>query len=937
MKQIKVLFSLVIALFLVTCNQPETQSKNFKVDYKKFELGNGLDVIFHTDRSDPVVAVALTVHVGSAREIENRTGFAHLFEHLLFNESENLGKGGLDNLSARVGGSGANGSTSNDRTNYFQTVPSDALEKMLWAEADKLGWFINTVTDPVLAKEKSVVQNEKRQVVDNQPYGHTEYVIDKNLFPKGHPYSWQVIGSLEDLQNATLQDVKDYYNRWYVPNNATLVVSGDFDTGKAEEWIHKYFDEIPPGLPIEPLPKQSGEVGSIIKLYHEDNFARLPELTLAWPSVEQFNPDMYPLDILVQYLSRGKSAPLYQVLVEDKKLAPGVRMSDQSMELAGKLELTVRAYNNTDLNEVLDAVQECFERFEKEGIPEKDLERIKAGQETGFYSGLSSVLGKGFQLAQYNIFTGDPGYVNQDIQKILSVTPADVMRVYEKYIKNKPYVATSFVPRGQINLALDDSKKAEVEEEVIVLGEEAVFDATAESQFERTPSTFDRTIEPPYGESPEIKVPDVWETELPDGMKIYGIENHEVPLVQFEMLIDGGFLLEDLNKTGVTNLVAEMMMRGTENKSARELEEAIQQIGASLRISASKEFISISGNSLAKNYQELINILKEVLTKPRWDEDELALVKQNITNRIRQQLASPNSMAQNNFDLILYEKNDIRSKNILGNEESVNAITMDDLKQYFVENLSPSVAKFHIVGDISRQDVLNSLKGIEQDWEVKDVTIPTPQVPETIEKSTVYFYDIPDAKQSVLMIGCPSLSAVDDDYYPASVMNYRLGGGGFASQFMQVLRQEKGYTYGIRSGFSGNRNDGIFSLSASVKTTITLEALQLVKEIMEEFPASYSENDMEITRNYMIKSSARAFETAGAKLNMLENVSNYGWDYDYVKKRQEIVEDFTVPQIKSLAEKYANPGKMIWLVVGDASSQFERLQQLGYGVPVRLN
>ncbi|MGB7841607.1 MAG: pitrilysin family protein, partial [Salinimicrobium sp.] len=289
----------------------QDSAKKFNVDYETFTLDNGLQVIFHVDRSDPVVAVALTSHVGSAREKSGRTGFAHLFEHLLFLESENLGKGGLDKLSARVGGSGANGSTSRDRTNYFQTVPNDALEKMIWAEADKLGYFINTVTEPVLAKEKQVVKNEKRQSVDNRPYGATMYVIDKNLYPEGHPYNWQVIGSLEDLQNATLQDVKDFYNRWYVPNNVILTIAGDFDKLQARQWVEKYFGEIPRGPEVEPLAKQPTHLEQTKSLYYEDNFARLPELTLTWPSVPSYDEDSYALEVLANYLSEGKNAPFY--------------------------------------------------------------------------------------------------------------------------------------------------------------------------------------------------------------------------------------------------------------------------------------------------------------------------------------------------------------------------------------------------------------------------------------------------------------------------------------------------------------------------------------------------------------------------------------------------------------------------------------------------
>jgi zinc protease len=339
------------ALFvLVSCctgfKDNAEEEKALRINTEKFTLDNGLQVVFHIDRSDPVVAVALTAHVGSAREREGRTGFAHLFEHLLFLESENLGKGGLDKLSARIGGSGANGSTSRDRTDYYQTVPSDALEKMLWAEADKLGYFINTVSEEVLAKEKQVVKNEKRQSVDNQPYGHTQYVIDRNLYPPDHPYHWQVIGSLEDLQKATLADVKEFFNRWYVTNNVTLSVAGDFDAAQAKEWIDKYFGEIKAGPDINPIEKRPAVLTETKMLYHEDNFARLPELTLSWPGIYLYHPDAFALDILTDYLADGKKAPLYKSLVANKQLTSDIQFNNYNSEIAGQIMLSVMAYEN---------------------------------------------------------------------------------------------------------------------------------------------------------------------------------------------------------------------------------------------------------------------------------------------------------------------------------------------------------------------------------------------------------------------------------------------------------------------------------------------------------------------------------------------------------------------------------------------------------------
>ena len=934
------IYTLVFCLLFSSISafaQKPAQSPVFKVDYEKFTLPNGLQVIFHVDRSDPVVAVNLTAHVGSSREKAGRTGFAHLFEHLLFLESENLGKGGLDKMSARIGGSGANGSTTTDRTNYLQTVPKDALEKMLWAEADKLGWFINTVTEPVLAKEKQVVKNEKRQSYDNNPYGHTNYVINKAACPADHPYNWQVIGSLDDLQNATLEDVKEFYRRWYVPNNVTLVVAGDFDTAQAKKWVEKYFGEIKRGEDVPPLQKKPCAIRESARLFHEDNFARLPELSYAWSTVEQFHPDSYALDILAEYLSDGKKAPFYQVLVEDKKITPNVAMFNNTGELAGLLQLRVRAFADKDLDEAAGAITEAFAKFEKEGISEKDLARIKAGQETQFYNSLSSVLGKTAQLAQYNYITNDPGYVETDIKNLLAVTPADVTRVYEKYIKGKNFIATSFVPKGKPALALEGSKKAEVVEEKIVQGAEEEVDPSAAATYEKTHSSFDRSKEPPYGAAPEVKIPAIWEQKLANGARVYGIENAEVPLVQFEIVVDGGQLLEDINKTGVANMMARMMTQGTARKTPVELEEAIKQLGASVNVSANTEDVRINVTTLSKNYDATLALVEEILLEPRWDAKEFELVKQSVISQIRQQEANPNAIAQNNYNLLIYGKDNIRSRNILGTIESAASITLDDLKAFYAKNLSPTVARIHVVGAVNKAKIVNSLANLNKNWKAKPVSIPNYETPKAPAKSQIYFYDVPDAKQSVIRFGYPALAATDADFYPATVMNYILGGGGFASQLTQQLREGKGYTYGIGSGFAGTRSPGAFTIASGVRSNVTFESAQLVKEILQNYGKNYSEQDLETTKSFLIKSNARAFETAGAKLAMLENISKYGWKYDYVKSREGIVKAMTVEQIKVLSGKYLNTDKMIWLVVGDAKTQLPRLKELGFGEPILLN
>lgn len=931
------LFCLTLFISCDNAQEKVSEDKEFKVDFETYTLDNGLQVIFHIDRSDPVVAVALTSHVGSAREIEGRTGFAHLFEHLLFLESENLGKGGLDKLSARIGGSGANGSTSRDRTNYFQTVPKDALEKMIWAEADKLGFFINTVTEQVLAKEKQVVKNEKRQRVDNAPYGHNFYVIHKNLYPEGHPYSWEVIGSLEDLQNATLEDVKDFYNRWYVPNNVTLTIAGDIDVDQAKKWVDKYFSEIKRGEDIPKMEKKPVTLSETKKLYYEDNFARVPQLTLTWPGVYQYHPDSYALEVLATYLAKGKKAPLYQTLVENMKLTDEVDSYQYNSEIAGQFMMQVTAFPDTNLQEVLNGIEEGLKKFEAEGISEADLNRIKAGQETAFYQGLSSVLGKGFQLAQYEIFAGDPGFVNQDVKNILAVTPDDVMRVYNQYIKGKNYVATSFVPKNQKALAITDSKLADVVEEPIVEGAEESFDSSVVAEYEKTPSSFDRSVEPPYGESPDVKVPEVWKDELSSGIKLFGIENNEVPLVQYRIQLDGGMLLENSEKIGVSNLLASLMTQGTDTKTPEELENAIESLGATINTVATKEAIMIYGNTLAKNYDKTMSLIEEILLQPRWDEKEFELQKQSVLSQIERQKANPNSIAGIEFDKLIYGENNILSHDNFGTKESVEAITLDDLKTYYNTYFSPNITKFHVVGAVSQAEVSRSLTSLNDKWASKEVSFPEIAEIKHPETSKIYFYDFPGAKQSVLNFGYPAIAATHADFYPASLMNYRLGGGGFASQLTQELREGKGYTYGVRSGFTGSSIEGTFLISSGVRSNVTYESTALIKEILENYGKNFNENDLEITKGYMLKSGARAFETLNSKLSMLSNISNYNYPVDYAKQREATVKALTVEEVKALAEKYIRPDRMIYVIVGDAATQLVKLDQLGLGKPVLLN
>ena len=900
-----------------------------------FELDNGLRVVFHVDRSDPVVAVVLAARVGSAREEPGRTGFAHLFEHLFFLDSENLGPGGLDRMSARIGGSGANGSTSFDITDYLQTVPNDALEKMIWAEADKLGYFINTVTEPVLAKEKQVVKNEKRQSVDNAPYGHVYGVVLENMYPKDHPYSWPVIGSLADLDAATLEDVRGFYRRWYTPNNSTLVIAGDFDPEEARAWVQRYFGEIARG-PEAPVPQpRPANLAQTRKLVHEDGFATLPQLTLAFPTVQRGHRDEAALDVLFDLLTAGKEAPLTAVLVDEKKLTSAVAGFTSANQIAGMAMIQVTAFDGVDLDAVGAALNEGLARFESEGVDEAALQRVKTVAEAGFYARLGSVLGKGAALARYDLYATSP---DRDLAALRAVTAQDVMRVYRTYLKDRPHVATSFTPKGKADLALAGSTRAAVVEEPIVQGAEAKVDARAQAAaYERTPSSFDRTVEPAFGTPPVVASPAIWNLSLANGLAVSGIENSETPLAYFELSIDGGRLFDDPAKPGAASLVARMMDRGTRNRTPAELENAFKSLGSEISVMALDERFALSGRTLSKNLSATLDLVEEMLLEPRWDPAELALAKAAVTAQIQASRAQPNAIAARAYDLIAYGPDHVLSRSALGTESSVAALTVDELKAWQAQNLAPNRARFRVVGAVDQAAARAALAGLGQRWARRDVTVPAYARPAAPAKSQVYFYDMPKASQSVLLFGYPALKRADPDFYPATVANYVLGGGGFASRLTQQLREGAGYTYGVRSGFIGGGQTGQFQLTSAVRANVTLEAATLARDIVRTYGATFSQADLSVTRSALSKSRARAFETAGAKLEVLEAIGDYGLPADYLDREAAVIQGLTVEQVQALAAKHLRTEGMIFVVVGDAATQAARLSGLGYGPVMMIN
>jgi zinc protease len=912
----------------------DTQEISFDLPFQKFTLDNGLNVILHEDHSDPIVAIATIAHVGSNREKAGRTGFAHFFEHMSFNNSENVPMGANRKMIPELGGS-RNGGTWNDGTMYYEVVPKDAFEKLMWIDSDRFGYMINTVKEGTLEREKQVVKNEKRQRVDNRAYGHTGHVIRKNLYPVTHPYNWTVIGDLEDLQNATLADVREFYDKFYVPANATLVIAGDIDPVATKQSVQNWFGEIKAGAAIEDLKPQSVSLKESKRLYHLDNFAKLPEIRLTFPTIQQYHPDAYALDALAFVLSEGKKAPLFTTIVEEAKLAPGVSAYQSSDELAGTFTIRVRANANVDLDKVEESIHLALEKFENDGIRENDLIKIKASQETQFYAGISSVLNKAFQLGIYNEYAGDPAYIKQDIKNILAVTEDDILRVYNKYIKDKPAIITSFVPKNFLELAVENSQEANVVEEKIIEGKEKEIKEDMNPDFVKTPSNFNRS-EPPLSELPAYQAPKVWHANTDKGIKITGVTQDELPLVNFTFRIAGGQQLDSKDKLGTALLLASLMNEGTEFKTPAELEDAIGLLGSYLSVSGSKTSISISGQTLAKNFDKTIQILTEIVLHPRFSVEDFNRLKSRQLTSIKDRSTNPNRVANQVFMRKLYGDNHILGQVSGGTLQTVENIQFEDVKKWYENNLSLNQASIQVVGDIKSNQVKSAFADLDAQLTNTHIVLPTYTDVKLSTSPKIYFIDFPDAKQSALYVGKPTVSRLNSDSNKINIVNNRLGAGSSA-RLTQILRIQKGYTYGAYSYIDLGKLQSPFIAATQVRSNVTLESLEILKDQISNYYKTFSKEELKTTKNLITKGNTRAFETINQLMGMVSNISYYNLPDDYLDRNQKDLDALTLDQARGIIKHYLDEQQMIYVVVGDAKTQLEKVKEFGYGDPILLD
>ena len=896
------------------------------IPYQKFVLDNGLTLILHSDNSDPLVHVDITYHVGSGREDLGKSGFAHFFEHMMFQGSENVDDEQHFKLVTEAGGT-MNGTTNTDRTNYFQTVPANQLEKMLWLEADRMGFLVDAVTQEKFEVQRETVKNERGQRVDNRPYGRLNERVSEALYPAGHAYSWPVIGYLDDLNRVNVNDLKAFFLRWYGPNNATLTIGGDINITETLVLVKKYFGSIPRGPEVAMPEKSVIEIAEDRYISMEDN-VHLPLLYMTYPTVSLRHADEAPLDVLSSILGGGKASLLYKNLVKTQ-FAVQAEVSHPCAELSCTFSLYALPHpaSGKSLSDIENVIRDTLVEFEQRGVEDDDLLKAKADMEASFIFGLQSVSGKVSQLAANQTFSNNPNYIAQDIARYNNVTKEDVMRVFKKYIKDQHGVIMSVVPNGQLSaIAAKDN---------FVPGPRSSGNGASTSADDiavrKEIDDFDRSIIPIAGANKAVDIPEMWQHNFDNGISILGAQSSETPTTSVLLKIPAGHYYNVKNTAGTAGLVASMLKESTTERSAEEMSKALQKLGSSIYISAGNLYLNINISSLTKNLDATLTLVNEQLRAPAFLESEFERLKSNAIQGALNNRKDAGYLASTAYRQLLNGDN-IASMPSSGNEKSLTNISLDDVKAFYQQQVKPFGGQLIAVSDLGQAELTKSLSILE-DWEGKAVDLNL-SLPEGDGKmGVIYLVNKDDAAQSAIRIGKRSMTEdITGEYYKSSLMNFALGGA-FNSRINLNLREDKGYTYGARSYFNGGKLSGYYTATAEVRADATDKSIvEFINEIKDYSERGITDDELMFMRNSINQKDALKYETPRAKLAFLAQILEHDLTPDFVRQRAEIVTNITKAEINALAKKHLAVDDMLMVVVGDAKTLRPQLKALGYKV-----
>ncbi len=869
-----------------------------QIKFEKFTLPNGLDVVLHQDTSLPLVAVNVWYHVGSKDEEPGKTGFAHLFEHLMFEGSKNHNHEYFEPL--QQAGASLNGSTTTDRTNYWETLPSNYLELALWLESDRMGFLLEAVDQHKLDIQREVVKNERRQSYENRPYGVGSLTLQAAVYPWPHPYHWPTIGSHEDLEAATLEDVHEFFQRFYSPSNASLAIAGDIEINQVMDFATKYFSEIPSAPAIARAGQIDTPLQGATRLTIHDKVL-LPRIETVWPTVKEFHPDEAPLTMLASILAHGKSSRLYRELVYNQQCAQSVRADNDSQEIAGDFTIQVTVADGHQVEKVEEIIEYELAKLASNPPDREELKRVKKlleAQYTNQMGRIGGFGGKADLLNFFNIMTGDPERINTELDRFLSVELEDIYRVTEKYL-------------GDRNVKLYTLPEP---------GRSSIY------------QPIDRSVQP-VPSSPKLFVPQRPESaKLANGLNILVQENHKLPVVALGILFNTGSVNDPSLLPGATSFTTSMLQEGTTTRTSKDIADQFEFIGSQLSAHSGREQTLFACQTLTRDWTSSLELIADIIQNPSFPDAEFTRLQKERLTSLRRIKDDPTAMAERLIPGLFYGATSPYGHPIFGTEPSLESISRENLVNQFQQYFNPQKATMIVVGDITIEKVIEEAERFLGDW-TTNLDLPENEEPDATPfpyaPNTIYILDKPGAAQSVIRAGHTIEGRNHPFYYPYTVLNHAFGGQ-FTARLNMNLRQDKGYSYGYNSSIGWSNQSSILVAGGSVQTAVTKEA---VIETLSEFRGIHRERPINAdefiaAKSALLRNFPSRFQTPQQILDVICQLVTFDLPVDYFQQYSSKIEAVTLPEVHKLAESSIRPQNLTILVVGDKNSFAKDLAQI---------
>jgi zinc protease len=885
------------------------------IRYEKYKLANGLDVILSKDHSIPLVSVNIWYHVGPANERPGRTGFAHLFEHMMFQGSQHVEAKAFDRYLEAAGATDDNGTTGFDRTNYYETVPSSQLELALWLESDRMGFLLPMLDGEKLANQRDVVRNERRETTENVPYGLVEEEIYHQLFPAGHPYYANVIGSHADVEAARLTDVREFFRQYYIPNNASLAIVGDFDPARVKSLVEKYFGSIPAGPAVPKIDVKTPAITSQKRAMVTDD-VELPRVYMAWITPPIYQPGEAETNLLAQILGRGRTSRLYRDLVYRRQIAQDVDAENEPLALGSVFVVHATARPGVKPEDLERAMDEDIRSLQVKAPTEEELREAVNVTESGMVEGLETFNSIANTLNEYNHYLGDPGYVQKDFLRYERATPSGIKRVADEELRPEASVVIYGVPGKKI---IQDVPRAPLEE----------------ARKPSAPGNIDegwRASPPQTGPAhPFRPVPQTF--KLRNGLSVLLIERHSLPLVSANLLVVGGAAANPADKPGLASFTTDMLKQGTRSRTAPAFADDIDKIGANLNVDSDYDRIAVSLETLTRNVGAGFGLMSDAVLHPAFDDREVERRRaQRLTDLLEEQ-DSPGTLRTKALAHALYGDGPY-GYDIRGTAASEKSISRDDLVAFWKRNFTPSGSALVISGDLTPAQARELAERYFGSWKGDAAAIAPPAIP-AVPQRAIYIIDKPGAPQTSLAIGGIGAPRATPDYTAMEIMNL-IFGGSFSSRVNMNLREVHGYTYGEHSVFSFRRGAGPFTSWAGIRTDVTAPALgEVFREIDRIRDADVAPDELAHAKASWSQSLAGNFETTSDAVDTLSDLFVYGLPLDYYGSLPAQIEAVTAADVRRVALRYLKPKSLVVVAVGDRARIEPEIEKLGLG-PVQV-